>query len=549
MGVLYIVLMIGPLILIHELGHYMVARWMKVHVVEFSIGIGPKIFGWKGKSRHPTLPPTQYVLALLPFGGFVKMLGFDPNDPVPEGAEAVSFGRRPVWRRFLIMIAGPAMNLVLPFFLFFIVGLAEGTLRGTTIGSVEPDSPAEQGKLLPGDTIIGIGGEPIRYWWQLSGALSDHGDADVDIEVLRLGKSEHFKVRPKIVEEEIVPKVLTRTTARIGVMSSYERAMVGVIPGSAAAQAGIRSWDRIVAVGDQPVDYLYRLFGLLEQKPNEPVEVKVLAYESVPGAGPVGIALAVPRTVVLPASPGEPRRGLYSGQCVVHKVIPGSPAALLGLVPGDRILKVDDRACRTWAFTATYLHQHREAVVQLTWQHGDVVQTKPLVQREVEWPTVIDRTAKTWIHGIQVQQDEADPEPIANEDRLTFALYRMTTGTFDAIAGTLATLGGLFTGRVSVHDGLGSAPLIAHLAVQAGNAGWDKFLALMAGISVSLGLINLLPIPVLDGGQILFLAIEGVRRRPVSLRTRMIATYMGLAFIVVLMIIKFRDDIAHIWGG
>lgn len=108
---------------------------------------------------------------------------------------------------------------------------------------------------------------------------------------------------------------------------------------------------------------------------------------------------------------------------------------------------------------------------------------------------------------------------------------------------TLSILGGLFSGRVAIKDGLAGPVAMSQLAAKTTEYGWGYFFMLMAGFSVSLGLLNLLPIPILDGGQILFLAIEGVRRKPVSLRVRMIATYAGLAFVVILMIIVFRYDL------
>src|SRR6188474_3306267 len=139
--------MIGVLILVHEWGHYLLARMMGVHVIEFAIGIGPKIMKLKGKQRKVgdvDLPPTEFTVGALPFGGFVRMLGTDPHEVVPPEIEAVSFNARPVWRRFLIMIAGPAFNILLALGIYFASGLGESKLASSLMGSVDYSGPASQ---------------------------------------------------------------------------------------------------------------------------------------------------------------------------------------------------------------------------------------------------------------------------------------------------------------------------------------------------------------------------------------------------------------------
>ncbi len=547
-GALYIILMIGGLIIVHELGHFLVARWMGVHVLEFAVGVGPRIFAWKGKSKHPDLPPTEYVLGLLPFGGYVKMLGYDPSETVPAAFDAVSFPKKAVWRRFLIMVAGPAFNLILPFLLFFVVGLAESRLVGNTIGSVDPDWPAWKAGIRPGDRIVAIDGEPIAYFWQLQRALEGRANQPVPLSYERLGERRDVVVTPVTSVDDIVPGVIEETKGRIGVGPTYPRPLVGVEAGSAAELAGITNWDRIVAVDGQRHEVLHLALAAIERAADKPVEIKLLSYDPLPFEG-LRLSIARPKIVTLPPDAARPLRGLYSAECLVHDVIPGSPAAILGLQTGDRILSMDDRQCVSWRFAALYLDSKREAGVNLRWARGTEVRDGRLTHAKMPWPNEFDQTAERWVHGIRVQRDDADPLLVDNDDRLAYATHRMVDGTFSAISGTLAMLGGLFSGKVAVKDGLGGPVLIGQLAAKAGAAGWDKFFALMAGISVSLGLINLLPIPLLDGGQILFLAIEGVRRKPVSVRVRMIATYLGLAFIIVLMVIVLRNDIARVWGG
>ncbi|MFT7578914.1 MAG: regulator of sigma E protease, partial [Myxococcota bacterium] len=161
---LYIVLMIGGLIFFHELGHYVLARLMGVHVVEFSIGFGPKLFTIRGKKRHPALPPTEFVIGALPIGGYVRMLGAEPGEDIADDIRDVALNFKPVWRRFLIAAAGPAFNLILPFIIFFIFGLLTTEKLPSVIGDVSPGTPAFDAGLRAGDRITGIDGEEVAYW-------------------------------------------------------------------------------------------------------------------------------------------------------------------------------------------------------------------------------------------------------------------------------------------------------------------------------------------------------------------------------------------------
>lgn len=551
LSVLYIVLMIGGLIFVHELGHYLAARRLGVHVVEFSIGFGPKLWSFKGKQKDPALPPTEYIIAMLPVGGYVRMLGADPTEDVPEEVKAWALNYKPVWRRLIIALAGPAFNLLLPPVLFFFLGLSVDSTVPTVAGTVDPGHPAWAAGIRPGDRIIEVDGEPVRYFTEdLIPAVSVHPDEEIEIAWEHLGETRRAPITPKSRVQELIPgsPVMAETVGKIGIGATFVEPIIAVTPGSRAEAAGLRTWDRVVTIDGEPERYLTRLIQRIEAAAERPVELGVIRYDPE-RSGALDLGVGQVEMITLPAASGPADRGLYSAECVVHRAMPGSPAQAAGLRTGDRILAIDGVSCDSWLFASDQLDQKKEGeefALQLL--RGDQRLDVTLAKAEVPWPRDLVPDGTRVLHGIETLFATGVPEPIAVDNRFAYALDYMATKTSFALKSTIGTLGGLFTGRVSVKDGLGGPVLIAQVTARAAADGLEQFFGLMAMLSVSLGLINLLPIPVLDGGTIMFLAIEGIRRKPVSMRLRMIATYAGLAFIVVLMVIVLRNDMNRCAG-
>ncbi len=440
MDVLYTIvgigLVLGVMVLIHEWGHFIVARLCGVRVDVFSIGFGPRLFGWKKG-------PTDYRVSALPLGGYVRMAGqdlseVDSGDKPPTGApdELMS---KPRWQRALISFAGPAVNLVFPIFLlsglFSIVGVpypayldAPVHVTGVPVAAAEP-GPLP---LKAGDTVVSINGVPTPTWEKALLALKQVGpNATVKMEVDDAGSRRTVEVPAKEIADP--SKVLGYAPIRPIIDQ--------VAPGTPAERAGLREGDEITAVNGNKIDYWEQF------------------REATQGSNGQPMTLDVTR----------------KGQSLHLTVTPKKDAAETG---------------------------------QNVYQIG-----------------VLPR-------------DESAYKHVSFSEGARFAV----TGTVDTITRTVDVVGKLFAGRVSIKQLQGPVG-ISRMAGQAVRRGPLDVISLMVLISINLGILNLLPIPILDGGNILLLAIEGIMRRDLSLRFKERFVQVGLVFLLVIFAIVMYNDI------
>ncbi|MEZ4266079.1 MAG: RIP metalloprotease RseP [Myxococcota bacterium] len=552
---LFTVLLLGGLIFFHELGHYIFARWMGVHVVTFSIGFGPTLFKIRGKQKGE-LEPTEYVIGILPLGGFVRMLGADPSEPVPDSWREASFQSKAVWKRFLIVAAGPAFNLILPYFIYLIAGFLTAQQVPSWVGTVDVTGAAAAAGLEPGDRIVAIDDTKVDYWWQLEQLISDAPAEKLAFTVERPGVAEPLKLEviPEGRQRELLPGLaFGDERGRVGVMPAYARPFVIVAEGSPAWQAGLRNGDLVTAVDGKPVERFDQMAAELSKDPATPVRV---AWMRPHWDVSVGVAEGFVRRETFDATvapnPGPtavPNRGLGTNACAVAKVQERTPAATLGLEPGDQLWSVDGKRCDRWPFLMQQLAATPDQEHTLVFSRGAEMRTLThsgwLAELTVKGERS-DRVVRTF--GISVDEFGLDgPDLIPNDARFAFAFTHSIRKTNEAMSAVLAAIVGLIRGKVPTTEL--SGPIgIAQLVSRTTEEGAGYFFFLMVWLSINLGLINLLPIPILDGGQILFLGIEAVRRRPVSLQTRQIATYIGLAIIILLFVIGMKNDIQRPLG-
>lgn len=543
MDFLYFAVFLGALIFFHELGHYLVARMVGVTVVRFSIGFGPRIVGFRRGD-------TDYCLSAFPLGGYVKFLGDDPDAPPRPEAARHGFLTTTLWRKVLIVIAGPCFNLVLPFLIFFPMYAAETTLPPAVLGNMDRSGPAWRAGLRPGDRVAAIEGAPIRYWWELQDRVSESPGTPLRFDVERAGERLALTVVPKPVELASFREIgLVETVGRIEVVPERSRPVVVVRPGSAAWRAGLRDYDAILRVaGREPYsqDDVERAVAEARGRPI-PLVVAATRADSNDLGPPRGLVLG-------PLQPDEDP-GIRDAETVVATVEPGSPADRAGLKPGDRLLALDGDPISDWAFFLYTLARDPAASHRLRFERaGRAGGDQPIDEFEVALSLANPR----WAPGSAVPKFEplgarnrrslVQPDEIHNESRVRYGLNQAVSRTGEVLQVTVAGIVGLVTGRVSVKE-LGGPIMIYDIASRAGQQGWASFLGALAWLSMSLGVLNLLPVPILDGGHLVLFGVEAVRRKPIGRRGRQAAAYIGLAFLVALMVVVFANDIERKWGA
>jgi len=533
----YFILLLGGLIFFHELGHFLVARLAGIRVEKFSIGFGPALLKWQ--RGH-----TEYKLAAIPLGGYVKMLGDEPDSKVPEEDRRYAFNHKALWKRTLVVFAGPAFNLLLPFIIYFVTFMTVTELPPAYIGTVKENGPAWEAGLRPGDTITSVGGAAIDHWWQLEEEVTGAIGRPVEITWLRDGEEMSAEVTPERARLPIIARIgVYKEKGLIQILSMYPRPLVAVDAGSAAEAAGLRNWDTVAAVDGEEI----RSYVDLERALAKPGthDLMILREEDLGQAGPARWSLLEPPlTLTLDADAGA---GIHSAEFLIHRVEADTPAARLGLESGDRVLSVDGERFPLWQSLVYKLADELDEPHTLTWTRGGVEMSGEfeLAERTVTGEFKEERSIV--VFGAFNHNVLDVPPMVPNEHVAAFASKRTWDATIMAYRITFLSLAGLFQGKVEMKE-MGGPIMIYDMASKTAKYGWGYFFDLMVMLSVTLGFINLLPIPILDGGHLFFFLIEAVIRRPVSMKIRQIAAYVGLFLILLLMVVVFANDITRSWG-
>ncbi|MFN3476303.1 MAG: RIP metalloprotease RseP [Candidatus Methylomirabilales bacterium] len=441
MTIISAIIVLGVLIFVHELGHFLMAKRAKVGVLKFSLGFGPKLIGIKKKE-------TEYLISAVPLGGYVKMVGEDPRENEslrsPQDVEW-SFSHKPVGVRSLIILAGPGANFLLAVLIFWAVFAFVGQPTSPTIiGRPEPGSPSDVVGLKAQDVIEAVDGIPVSTWDELQEKIRTSRGRPLKLSVARGEERFEVLVKPKPVKAKNIFGE-EQEAWDLG-LRPFVLARIGqVLKGHPAEEAGLKVGDQIVAFEGKPVEGWEELADAIHRSPGKKVRL------TVEREGERFDVELVPR----PTKQGEQEIGL------------------IGIAP------------------LTEFHYRR---------------VDPLTALAFG----LKRTAElTWL--------------------VLYSLWKLIQGKIPA-----STIGGPL--------------LVAQMAGEQAKLGILNLLFFTALLSINLGVLNLLPIPILDGGHLFFAAIEAVRGRPLTLKTREIAQQIGLVLLVALMIFAFYNDIFRLFG-
>jgi len=531
-------LVISVVVFFHELGHLLVGKAVGVKAIRFSIGFGPRLFGF-------TAGETEYRVSLLPLGGYVKFAGDNPYEEVAPQDRGRGFLEQPPWKKGVIAFAGPAANFALAVALYFVVFAAPHQDLAAKVGYVKPQSPAAQAGLRSGDRIVRIDGEPVEGWSALQEKIRAHAGQPLTMEVERNGARETLRIVPAVHEE--TNPIETVKHGRIGISAVPRAAQVTVIsPDSPAGRGGLHTFDKVVKLDGSPIASWEQLQQQIAARADA---VTLDLIRPLPVQAPGGTLWSdKPMTVTLPAPEKAGAYGLEASDLTLFAVQPGGAADEAGLRRGDRVLAVNGRPALSWgdevdgAIKATGTQP-----VQITVRRDGkelIATVTPHLRKDRDETGVLqdvpDLGAAPDLNAF------ADAERIWVRYTLPDAARRAVGNTAGFVRAQTIGIVRIVTGHISSRA-IGGPLMIADVARKAAENGWRELIVTMGAISVVLGLMNLIPVPVLDGFHVLTAFIEGIRRRPLSVRFREVANVVGIALLLTLMLYAFRNDAMRKW--
>ncbi|WP_019836494.1 RIP metalloprotease RseP [Acinetobacter towneri] len=441
------ILLLGPLIAIHEFGHYFVARKLGVKVLVYSIGFGPTILKWTSKKSG-----IQYQISALPLGGYVKMLD-EREENVAEADLPYAFNRQHPWKRIAIVAAGPLINLIFAILLFWVLFLPSQEQLNTRVGKVLADTPAAAAQMQVGDKITAIDGTPVTTWEKLNFALVD-----------RVGESGKIQVQAE----------------RAGEIKTFSLSIQNFLNDQSQS----------------PLDVL----GFTPYRPQIPA--------------------------------------------IVSKLSEDGAAIRQGMQVGDQIIAIDGVKMNDWYDVVQVVQASPEKLLKV-----DVLRNNQVQQLEVMPQGKRDNMGN--VSGVLGVQSDPGKIVIPEDYKQTIqhspseALLMAVDKTGQLSSMILNSIVKMVRGLIGL-DNLSGPITIAKVAGQSAEMGWQTFISFMALMSVSLGILNLLPIPMLDGGHLVYYFIELIRGKPVSEQIQLVGLKIGMVLLGSMMFLALFNDIMRL---
>ena len=447
------IFVLGPLIALHEWGHYIVARLCGVKVLTYSIGFGPKLFGWTSKKSG-----IDYRISALPLGGYVKMLD-EREGEVAKDELHLAFNRQHPLKKIAIVAAGPIMNFIIAIVLFWVLFMTPSEQLATKIGQVLPDTPAAIAQLPIGDKIVAIDGHDVQTWEGINYRLAG-----------RMGETTNISVT---LQSEVDK----------GAIKTYQAPIKEFMQGAAQGKDALSS------------------FGMIPWQPN-----------------------------IAP---------------IVGDVTPDGAASRQGLKAGDRIAAINGEAINDWISATRIIRDNPETLLTF-----NVLRDGKSVQLQIMPQGKKDNLGNDYGQiGAMVAQSAI----VIPEEYKTTVVYgpaesliKSFEKTEQLAVMTVSSMGKMLSGMIGL-DNLSGPITIAKVAKQSFDISWQMVLSTAALISLSLAVLNLLPIPVLDGGHIVYYLIELIRGKPLSEGVQMVGLNIGLLLLAGFMVLAIGNDISRLF--
>ncbi|MFK7873940.1 MAG: RIP metalloprotease RseP [Oligoflexales bacterium] len=520
--------MIGLLVAVHELGHFIVGRLCGIGVETFSIGFGPAII----KFKHQY---TEYRLSWLPLGGYVQFAGMLPGEPVPKHFEGKDMASASPLAQAATLIAGPFANVILTFSVFWFMGFQGVEHRPSIVGEVRPGSPADVAGLFSGDHLTAIAGQKVHTWDDLQKAVRAHKKGSLSVSWLR---------DDELMQADIEPEMTPEGLKLLGVSYGFLPAVVTVLPQSVAQMSGLQTGAEIQEIrwneGSREVTRWSDLgVAVFEMYQKKIVDFQVFTKQgqtfqlqaSFPQAVEEGVRGRERLLQVL---------GLQDSQLTVEEI--GQHKELL---QKDVLLELDGHRVEDLFAVHKFLrNQEKQDIEAKVLRKGEEVlvrlHLKPL---DIQLP---EGVKTLYVLDAVFYGELLEPTKYTEQYPAFAALGYAGQRTWQTGVTLVESLVGLVTGQVPM-QALGGPILIAKVASDSAQAGLQAFLLSLALISMNLAVLNMLPIPLLDGGKLTVVCLEVLTGGPLSDEVQEGIQRVGFALVVSLMVLAFYNDVSRFW--
>jgi regulator of sigma E protease len=552
--ILAVVFLIGILVFVHEFGHFIVGKIFGFGVETFSIGFGPRIFGIRKSG-------TDYRLSIIPLGGYVKFAGTVPSEPVPDRFVGKEIYKKPVWQRALMTFAGPFANLLLAIVAYSYLGGVGIKHEAPVVGQTRPGGVAEKAGFLPGDEITSIAGKQINKWSELVTSISASGGEEIEIKWLREGQVKSAYLVPEYEETEDI-KGNNKKVGRIGISHGFLPSKIAVIHDSKAQDLGFNTGMHIYSLSASGVRSTVKTFHELVAKVGAMYKsnaTNILLHTK--GLGSTDDKI-VDAPVVLSFDGIKPIKGITNNYLVganIFKQLGISDTSLTiakvsdkfagsAIKQGDFVEKIGGSLVTDIFDLQYFLVENKKPEVEV-----GVVREGKLVEFSLKLNPVEIQKAKGkdifYAFPGQFMGERIKPKPYVEKyDGALASVWYGVKHSLKLSGEIVGALIGLITGDVPL-GALGGPMLIAKVAGESAALGLTAYLGTLAIISINLCMINLFPIPVLDGGQLVMLAAEAVKGSMLS--EAAIENYQKIGFVMVmgLVLLSTYNDLGRFWAS